>query len=115
MARALRDYAHHTVAGMLGEHHAAAIWTVIHRGYSGNRATDAWAYPSRELAVQAAAELALSCGLDEDPEARKHRDNGNLEGVIARYLETSPDWHILTVAETPLMEDPETFLDWLHL
>lgn len=115
MNRPLRDYAHHTPAGMLGEHHAAAVWTVVHRGYSGNRATDVWAYPTPEIALQAAAELALSCGLDEDAEAVEHHKKGNPAGVIARYLQKSPDWHILAVAETPLMEDPNTFVDWLSL
>ena len=28
--------------------------------------------------------------------------------MISRYLQTSPDWHVLAVQEAPLMLDPDT-------
>jgi hypothetical protein len=43
-----------------------AVWTVAHRGYSGNRRLDVWIYRDENTALRAAAELARSCGVDED-------------------------------------------------
>lgn len=108
----LREFVHHTTAGMLGEHDATALWTVVHRGYSGNRRVDVWAYPDAETALRGASELALSCGLDEDAQAVERHRRGQYPEVIRRYLESSPEWHVLSVQETPLMEDPDTFADW---
>ena len=44
-----------------------AVWTVAHRGYSGNRRLDVWIYREENTAIRAVAELAMSCGVDEDP------------------------------------------------
>jgi hypothetical protein len=107
-----RDFVHHTTAGMLGECETAALWTVVHRGYSGNRRVDVWAYPDLDTALRGAAELALSCGIDEDAQAVDHHRRGEYAEVIRRYLASSPDWHVLSVQESPLMEDPDTFSDW---
>jgi hypothetical protein len=43
-----------------------------------------------QTALRAAAELAVSCGLDEDATATKHFNKGRYQQVIARYRETSP-------------------------
>jgi hypothetical protein len=45
------------------------VWTLAHRGYSGAGRLDVWVYPDRDRALAAGAELAMGCGLDEDPEA----------------------------------------------
>ena len=49
-----------------------AVWTVAHRGYSGNRRLDVWIYRDEDTALRAAAELAMSCGVDEDSVAVGH-------------------------------------------
>lgn len=111
----LSDFVHRTVAGMVEGYETAALWTVVHRGYSGDRGVGVWAYPNAETALRGAAELALSCGLDEDTQAVDHHRRGQYAEVIRRYLETSPEWHVLSVQETPLMDDPDTFVDWNSL
>lgn len=108
----LSEFVHRVTAGMFGESDAAAFWTVVHRGYTGSRRVDAWAYADQETALRGASELALSCGLDEDAQAVEHHRRGRYAEVIRRYLETSPDWHVLSVQEAPLMKDPDNFADW---
>ena len=51
----------------------------------------------------------MSCGVDEDPVAVAHFRQGHYPAVISRYLQTSPDWHVLAVQEAHLMLDPDTF------
>jgi hypothetical protein len=44
------------------------------------------------------------------PVAVGHFRQGQYPAVISRYLQTSPDWHVLAVQEAPLMLDPDTFV-----
>jgi hypothetical protein len=62
----LADLVHESLAGMFEEVRVPAVWTVAHRGYSGNRRLDVWIYRDENTALRAAAELAMSCGVDED-------------------------------------------------
>jgi hypothetical protein len=48
---------------MFEEVRVPAVWTVAHRGYSGNRRLDVWIYRDENTALRAAAELAMSCGV----------------------------------------------------
>ena len=105
----LADFVHESLAGMFEEVRVPAVWTVAHRGYSGNRRLNVWIYRDENTALRAAAELAMSCGVDEDPVAVAHFRQGHYPAVISRYLQTSPDWHVLAVQEAPLMLDPDTF------
>ena len=73
------------------------------------RRLDVWIHRDENTALRAAAELAMSCGVDEDPLAVGHFRQGHYPAVISRYLQTSPDWHVLAVQEAPLMLDPDTF------
>ena len=105
----LADFVHESLAGMFEAVRVPAVWTVAHRGYSGNRRLDVWIYQDANTALRAAAELAMSCGVDEDSVAVGHFRQGQYPAVISRYLQTSPDWHVLAVQEAPLMLDPDTF------
>lgn len=105
----LSDFVHTAAAGMFEEVRVPAVWTVAHRGYSGNRRLDVWIYLDENTALRAAAELAMSCGIDRDSAAAGYFRQGQYAAVISRYLETSPDWHVLAVQEAPLMLDPDTF------
>lgn len=87
------------------------VWTVAHRGYSGSGRLDIWVYLDEQTALRAAAELAMSCGLDEDVAAKEHFEKGRYNEVVARYCETSPPSHVLAVQEAPLMQDPDTFFE----
>lgn len=85
------------------------VWTVAHRGYSGGGRLDIWVYLDEQIALLSAAELAMSCGLDEDAIAREHFKKKRYDQVIRRYCETSPPSHVLAVQAAPLMQDPDTF------
>jgi hypothetical protein len=50
-----------------------AVWTLAHRGYSGGGRLDVWVYRTEAEALAAGALLAMECGLDEDPQARRVR------------------------------------------
>lgn len=105
----LADVVHEALAGMFEEVQAPAVWTIAHRGYSGNCRLDVWIYRDEKTALRAAAELAMSCGMDEDPLAVGHFRHRHYPAVISRYLQASLDWHVLAVQEAPLMLDPDTF------
>lgn len=81
-----------------------AVWTVAHRGYSGSRRLDLWAYSDEQSALRAAARLALDCGLDEDPLAVKAFERREYRSVVDRYRETVPEWQVLSVGLTPFID-----------
>lgn len=81
-----------------------ALWVVAHRGYSGGRRLDLWAYSDESTALKVAAQLALDCGLDADQQADRSFKLRRYREVIDRYNETSPEWHILAVQEAVLMD-----------
>jgi hypothetical protein len=83
--------------------HGPAIWTMAHRGYSGSRRVDVWAYPDEASALRAAAQLGLDCGLDEDDAAVKAFAREDYRAVLDRHHETAPDWQILAVTLTPFV------------
>jgi hypothetical protein len=62
----LADFVHEALAEMFEEVRVPAVWTVAHRGYRGNRRLDVWIYRDENTALRAAAELAMSCGVDKD-------------------------------------------------
>ncbi len=86
---------------------ALAVWTLAHRGYSGDGRLDVWAYPSKQAALLAGAELALASGLDEDVEAMRQYRAGRYEAVLARYEELRPPDHVLRVQPAFLQPDPD--------
>ena len=104
----MTDFVHESLAGMFDEVRVPAVWTVAHRGYSSNRRLDGWIYRDENTALRGAAELAISCGVDEDSVAAGHFRQGQYPAVISRYLQTNPDGHELAVQEAPLMLDPDT-------
>lgn len=77
--------------------HGPGIWTMAHRGYSGSRRLDVWAYPDEASALRAAAQLALDSGLDEDNAAVRAFVREEYRAVLERHRETAPDWQILAV------------------
>ncbi len=82
------------------------IWTVAHRGYSGYRRLDLWAYPPDEAAaLKAAARLGIECGLDEDQAAVDAYARHDYRAVLNRHRETAPEWQILTVELTYFVGD----------
>lgn len=99
-----------TPEGFTSRTYVPVVWTVAHRGYSGGGRLDVWVYVDEPTAQRAAAELAMSCGLDDDESATREFKKGHYQQVIARYRETSPPSHVLAVQEAPLMQDPDTFL-----
>lgn len=82
-----------------------AIWAVAHRGYSGSRCLDVWAYTDEQTALRAAAELALECGLDEDDRAVDSFEREDYRAVLDLYRRTEPDWTVLEVTSVPFMGD----------
>lgn len=74
-----------------------AVWTLAHRGYSGNEHLDVWAYPSEADALQAGAELAMQSGLDREPEAQRLMMNRKYRAVIDLYEQDAPATHLLRV------------------
>lgn len=83
------------------------IWTVAHRGYSGYRRLDLWAYPDEATALKAAARLGIECGLDEDQAAVDAYARHDYRAVLDRHRETAPEWQILTVELTYLVGDSD--------
>lgn len=77
--------------------HGPAVWTLAHRGYSGSRRLDLWAYPDEHSALRAAARLGLECGLDEDLAAVKAFEAGDYQSVLDRHRDTAPEWQVLAV------------------
>ena len=77
--------------------HDPAVWTLAHRGYSGNGRLDVWAYPSQEAALRAGAGLAMDAGLDEDDQAVRHFAADEFQKVLDRYAETHRETHVLSV------------------
>jgi hypothetical protein len=73
------------------------VWTLAHRGYSGGGRLDVWVYVDEQTALRAAADLAMSCGLDEEEAAVQRYRRGDYQWIINRYNETSPESHILQV------------------
>lgn len=88
--------------------HGPGIWTMAHRGYSGSRRLDLWAYPDEESALRAAARLGLECGLDEDAAAVDAFERGDYQKVLDRHRDTAPPWQVLAVTLTRFVgEDSE--------
>lgn len=83
------------------------IWTVAHRGYSGYRRLDLWAYPDEAAALKAAARLGIECGLDEDQAAVDAYARHDYRAVLDRHRETAPEWQILTVELTYFVGDSD--------
>lgn len=81
------------------------IWTMAHRGYSGYRRLDLWAYPDEAAALKAAARLGIECGLDEDQAAVDAYARHDYRAVLNRHRETAPEWQILTVELTYFVGD----------
>jgi hypothetical protein len=75
-----------------------AVWTLVHRGHSGNGRLDVWVYPTKTKALRAGAELALATGLAElDPATPGLYDTGHFQSILDRYEATHPDAHLLRV------------------
>lgn len=81
------------------------IWTTAHRGHSGYRRLDLWAYPDETAALKAAARLGMECGLDEDQAAIEAYARQDYRAVLDRHRETFPEWQILTVELTYFVGD----------
>jgi hypothetical protein len=81
------------------------IWTVAHRGYSGNRRLDVWRYRGEPAALKAAAQLALDCGLDRFPEAVERFKKRQYKWLIDRHNEQSHEWQILQVQVVNLIAE----------
>lgn len=86
------------------------IWTMAHRGYSGYRRLDLWAYPDEATALKAAARLGMECGLDEDEAAVEAYARQDYRRVLDRHRETAPEWQILTVELTYFVGDSGALL-----
>ncbi|MFD9487609.1 hypothetical protein ACFWBX_27305 [Streptomyces sp. NPDC059991] len=91
--------------GRVTTEHAPAVWTLAHRGYSGSGRLDIWAYTSKSAALRAGAELAMDCGLDEDPQARALFTARAYTKLLERYEATHPDTHLLRV-QAAFLQDP---------
>lgn len=83
--------------GSVSTERAPAVWTLAHRGYSGGGRLDVWVYPNRRAALQAGAELAMACGLDEDPVACAQYAAGRYQAVLDRYEASHPQGFVLRV------------------
>ncbi|WP_280470610.1 hypothetical protein [Nocardia farcinica] len=73
-----------------------AVWTLAHKGYSGGGRLDIWVYPDQDTALREGAELALECGLDEDPANVRLFKRKKYAEILQRYEQERPD-HILRV------------------
>jgi hypothetical protein len=58
---------------------------------------DVWVHLDEQTALRAAADLAMSCGLDDEQAAVQRYRRGDYQWIINRYNETSPESHILQV------------------
>lgn len=74
-----------------------AVWTLAHRGHSGQGRLDLWVYPRKAAALKAGATLAMECGLDEDPTAQGHFARAHYQKVLDRYEQLNPEYHLLRV------------------
>lgn len=77
---------------------APAVWTLAHRGHSGDRALDVWIYPNEEEAWEAGATFAMHAlnGV-EALMARDLMAAGRWPEVVALYEESMPEWALLRV------------------
>lgn len=91
--------------GTVDTEHRPAVWTLAHRGYSGGGRLDIWVYPTRRAALRAGAELAMQCGLDEDPHAQTLFTAAKWAAVLKRYEQIHPDTHLLRVQAAFLQLD----------
>lgn len=82
-----------------------AVWTLAHRGYSGDGRLDVWVYPTQAAALHAGADLAMEAGLDEDQHAVALFIAGRYADVLQRYEQTHPDTHLLRVQAAILQPD----------
>jgi len=69
------------------------------------RRLDVWVYPTEKAALQAGADLALECGMDEDEKTVALCRAGRFEAILARYEELSPPGHLLRVQAAFLQLD----------
>lgn len=85
-----------------------AIWTLAHRGHSGMRRLDLWAYPDEASALRAGAVLGVAC-LDTTGTSVGQRllDEGRYVEVLAWYEEEMGEWALLRVLPTTFVE-PDT-------
>ncbi|MDN5751649.1 MAG: hypothetical protein L0H64_24655 [Pseudonocardia sp.] len=95
----------HHPDGTVDTERRPAVWTLAHRGYSGGGRLDIWVYPTQRAALRAGAELAMACGLDEDPQARALFVAANWVAVLDRYEQTHPLTHLLRVQAAFLQLD----------
>jgi hypothetical protein len=88
---------------------APAVWTLAHRGYSGNGRLDVWVYRTKNAALRAGAELACLCmsEADEYRAARRLFDAGLYQQVLDLYEDTHPDTHLLRVQTAFLQHDDD--------
>ncbi|SLI30206.1 Uncharacterised protein [Mycobacteroides abscessus subsp. abscessus] len=84
-----------------------AVWTLAHRGSSGSGRLDLWVYPSKTAAVKAGAALAMDCGLDKDPTARRYFARAQYQKVLDRYEQLRPASHVLRVLPAWIQQDPD--------
>ena len=82
-----------------------AVWTLAHKGYSGRGRLDVWVYPTKKAALLAGAELAMECGLDDDPTARDLFAAGKYQQVLEHYESSEPSRHLLRVQAAFLIDD----------
>lgn len=75
----------------------AQIWTLAHRGYSGNRRLDVWLYRTEAEALAAGARLAMECGMDDDRRTVQLYASGNFVAVMSRYEQVMGPGFILRV------------------
>ena len=87
-----------------------AVWTLAHRGYSGSGRLDVWAYPTKDLALRAGADLAMQSGLDEDTDASTAYAAGRYPQVMERYEQLSPPEHVLRVQAAFLQDGADSDL-----
>jgi len=82
-----------------------AVWTVAHRGYSGNGRLDGCVFRTKDAALRAGAVLAMESGLDEDPKSVGLFEAGRFAEILERYEELDPDDHLLRVQAAFLQMD----------
>ncbi|GAB4590164.1 hypothetical protein [Nocardia sp. IFM 10818] len=67
-----------------------AVWTLAHKGYSGSGRLDVWVYPDQDSALRDGAQLALECGLDEDPTNMRLFKHEKYAEILQRYEREHP-------------------------
>ncbi|WP_433521647.1 hypothetical protein ACQPZ2_30700 [Nocardia pseudovaccinii] len=73
-----------------------AVWTLAHKGYSGGGRLDVWVYPDGDTALHDGAQLALECGLNEDPAILSLFKRKKYTEILEQYEQRRPG-HILRV------------------